>query len=165
MALGALWTVVMGAASIASGCYGHNCDGDLLVFGRVPGEGQLVDANTWQSSPIDQAWLPFPKQRTWIFELRELGDRVPAVPLAYVSAESDPLHSAAGFTLGAGNIAELSGAEKGRLVVHNGTCADYYLRVVVEAAPFPPSSAVPDASTAAPTPSATDAGGDAEAGP
>jgi hypothetical protein len=165
MALGALWTVVMGATSFASGCYGHNCDGDVLVFGHAPGEGQLLDANTWQSGPIDGAWLPFPKQRTWIFELRELGDRVPAVPLAYVSAEADPLHVGGNFTVGAGNIVELSGADKGRLVVHNGTCADYYVRVVVQSAPVAPAGGVPDASTAAPTSGPTDAGGDAEAGP
>jgi hypothetical protein len=165
MALGALWTVVMGAASFASGCYGRNCDGDEVVFGHVPGEGQLLDANTWQSGPIDGPWLPFPKQRMWIFELRELGDRLPSFPVAYVSAESDPLHSGGNFTIGAGNIAELSGADKGRLFVHNGTCADYYLRLVVESPPLPPTAAVPDASTAATTPSPTDAGGDAEAGP
>ena len=154
----ALWTVVMGAVSFAAGCYGHICDGDVQVFGRNPGEGRLFTADKWESGAIDGAWLPFPKQRAWIFDLHELGGRTPVVVTPYVSAQADPDHEAGGnFTIAAGNLAEISATNPDQVVVHNGTCADYFLRVVVEAAPRAPSASVPT-----PIP---DAGGDAEAGP
>jgi hypothetical protein len=149
----ALWAIVMAATSLAAGCYGHNCDGDIQVFGRNPGEGQLLDPDTWQSNPVDGVWLPFPTQRLDLIELRDLGDRAPELIVPYVSAESNPHEALTNFTVAAGNIAELSGAEKGRLAVRNGTCSDYYLRVVVKTSPRPPVAAL------------TDAGTDAEAGP
>ena len=150
LAIVALWAIVMAAVSFGAGCYGRNCDGDTLIFGRNPGEGRLINADTWESGPIDGVWLAFPHQRVWVFDLHELGlDRTPDVPIAYVSAERDPLHENTNFTIGAGNIVEQSGADRGRITMKNGTCADYYLRVVVTATPRPPATIpVPaDAST------------------
>jgi len=144
------------AVSFASGCYGHNCDGDVQVYGRNSGEGRLLSADLWESSPIDGAWLSFPKQRVWIFEINDIGDREPQIITPYVSAQENPSGEGANFTTAAGNLAEISSVQKGRMVVKNGTCADYFLRVVVLAAPNPPP---------APTPVVADAGGDAEAGP
>lgn len=155
----ALFFVVMGSVSLASGCYGHNCDGDVLVWGRNAGEGRLLSADLYESSPIDGVWLDFPKQRAWIFDLHDLGDRVPQVITPYVSAQADPNHEPGGnFAVAAGNLAEISGVTKGQVVVHNGTCADYFLRVTVQAAPLAPSASIPPS----PTP---DAGNDAETGP
>ena len=157
VAIVALWTIVMVAVSFASGCYGHNCDGDVQIFGRNAGEGRLLSPDVWESSPIDGVWIPFPRQRAWVFEIHEFGDRVPFEVSPYVSAQADPNHEPGGnFTNGAGNLAEISGIDKGHVVVRNGTCADYFLRVVVEAAPRPPTASIPET---------TDAGGDAEAGP
>ena len=132
----ALWIVVMVAVASASGCYGHNCDGSLLVYGREPGEGRLLSADLWESNPIDGVWLDFPRQRVWVFDLHDLGDRIPQVIVPYVSAQADPNHEAGGnFTVAAGNLAEISGVQNNQVVIHNGTCADYFLRVTVEAAP------------------------------
>ena len=159
--LGGLWAVVSGAVVAIAGCYGHNCDGDVVNYGRGADEGRLLDANTWESSPIDGRWLDFPKQRAWVFDLHELGDRAPALVLPYVSAQADPLHEGgSNFTLGSGNLTEISGADKGHVTIHNGTCADYYLRLVVVAAPEPsaPSPTAPsaaDASTDASSPDAS----------
>jgi hypothetical protein len=154
----ALFFVVMGSVSLASGCYGHNCDGDVVVFGANPNEGRLVSADMWESTPIDGVWLEFPKQRLWIFNLHDLGDRVPQLITPYVSAQADPNHEPGGnFALAAGNLAEISGVGKGQVVIHNGTCADYFLHVTVQAAPLPPSASIP--------PSPPDAGNDAETGP
>ena len=136
MAVVMLWAIVMSAVALASGCYGHTCDGDVQVFGKNPGEGRLFSADKWESSAIDGVWLDFPKQRAWIFDLHELGGN---------------------FTIAAGNLAEISGVAPDQVVVHNGTCADYYLRIVVEAPPRAPNASVPT-----PIP---DAGSDAEAGP
>ena len=154
----ALWAVVMGALSFAAGCYGHTCDGEVKVFGRNPGEGRLFTADKWESGAIDGVWLDFPKQRVWIFDLHELGGRTPVVVTPYVSAQADPDHEVGGnFTIAAGNLAEISATNPDQVVIHNGTCADYFLRVVVEAAPRAPNASVPS-----PIP---DAGGDAETGP
>lgn len=158
MAIVALWTVVMGAVSFASGCYGHTCDGEVKFFGRNPGEGRLFTADKWESSAIDGVWLDFPKQRAWIFDLHELGGRTPTVVTTYVSAQADPNHEPGGnFTLAAGNLAEVSAVAPDQVVIHNGTCADYFVRVVVEAAPRAPNASLPS--------SIPDAGDDAEAGP
>lgn len=158
----ALWTGVMIAVSFASGCYGHNCEGDFQIFGVNPGEGHMLSADVWESGPMDGVWLPFPKQRAWFFSLPDLGDRNPQIVIPYVSAEEDPNHSPGGnFTIAAGNLAEISGIDKGRVVVHNGTCADYYIRVVVQAAPAGADASADAATDAA----ATDAGTDAETGP
>lgn len=135
-ALAVLWSVVTAATFAASGCYGHNCDGASANFGQRPGEGQLLDADTWQTGPFDGPWLPFPKRQTYFFDLNALGaDRVPALIVPYVSAQSDPLHESGNFTLAGGNLAEISGVDKGRMTVHNGTCADYFLHVSVMAPP------------------------------
>jgi hypothetical protein len=142
-----LWIVVMIAVASASGCYGRNCDGSVLVYGRDPGEGRLLSADLWESTPVDGIWLDFPKQRAWIFDLHDLGGRVPQVIVPYVSAQADPNHEpGANFTIAAGNLAEISGVQNDQVIIHNGTCADYFLRLTVEAAPR------------ATTPSTTDSG-------
>ena len=158
LALVALWAFVMGGVALGAGCYGHNCDGDAQVFGRTPGEGRLVAADTWESNPIDGDWIPFTKQRVWYFEMRDLGDRTPALILPYISAEQNPVRDNGNWTLGSGNLAEQSGAGPGRIAIKNNTCADYYIRLVVEASPRPPAAAVPDASVSTST-------ADAAAGP
>ena len=157
MAVVVLWTVVMVAVAFASGCYGHTCDGEVTTYGRNAGEGRLFAADKWESGPIDGVWLDFPKQRAWIFDLHELGGRTPTVVTPYVSAQADPVHDFGNFTVAAGNLAEISAVAPDQVVIHNGTCADYFLRVVVEAAPRAPNASVPSP--------ISDAGGDAEAGP
>jgi hypothetical protein len=164
-----VWAVVMGATSFASGCYGHNCDGDVQNFGRESSQGRLLSADLWESNAIDGEWLPFPKQRVWVFDLTTLGnDRLPQLIVPYVSAEPDPLHTPGGnWTIAAGNLAEQSGVANGQVVIKNGTCADYYLRLVVQAAPRPPAATPPPSETPdeAGTDAGNDAGSDAEAGP
>ncbi len=166
-----LWLVVMGATVLAPGCYGRTCEGDTAYFGGGPGEGRLLTTDLWESNAIDGVWLPFPGKRAWVFDLTTLGpDRLPDVITPYVTAEADPTHTpGSNFTLGAGNIAELSGVKNGQVVVKNGTCATYYLRVVVQTTPRPPGAeagAGPGTSATTTTFDAgNDAGSDAEAGP
>ena len=135
-----LWMVVMVGVGSASGCYGHNCDGDVKVFGHELGEGHLASADLWESSPVDGVWLPFPKQRLWIFDLHDLGDRTPFNVTPYVSAQENPNLEGGNFTIAAGNLAEISGVVNDQVVIHNGTCADYFLRLTVQAAPRAPTS-------------------------
>lgn len=142
-ALVVLWSVVMLSVVLASGCYGRNCEGDVAFFGRTPGEGRLVSEDTWESGPINGRWLPFPRQRLWFFDLHELGDRELVDIRPFVSAQSDPFRESGNFTVGSGNLTEISGADRGRVAVKNGTCADYYLRLVVVATPRPSEPETP----------------------
>lgn len=176
----ALWAIVTGAVAVVPGCYGRNCDGSVDNFGDEPGEGRMIDENTWESAAIDGKWLFFPGARIYFFNVPALGDRKPYQITPYLSPVEDPnvFHperAPANFANGGGNLTELSGVDRNRFVVRNGTCADYWLRVVVDLEPRPPEATLPptdasveassDASTDATTDASTDAGTDAEAGP
>ncbi len=151
VALVSLWTVVMASAALFAACFPHTCEGDFVVYGRNANEGRLLNADTWESTPIDGPWLDFRAQRVYVFDLHDLGvDRLPEIVTPYVSAQKDPLHEGGNFTVAAGNLTEISGAERGKVTLKNDTCADYFLRVVVQATPRAPAG---------------DAGRDADASP
>lgn len=176
-ALGALWAIVTLAMLIAPGCYGRNCDGTSGTYGREPGEGAMIDEDTWESTPIDGKWLHFSSGHTWFFDVPAFGERKPFKIQTYISPIEEPNVYGAGkpsgnFSEGGGNLTELSGVDKNRLVVRNGTCAEYFLRVVVELPPKPTGVIAPadvdasaDASDAAGASDASDASTDGEAGP
>lgn len=171
--LAALWASVTAAVAIVPGCYGRNCDGSAVTFGDKPGEGRMLDENTWESAPIDGKWLFYPGARIYFFNVPALGDRKPYDIRAYLSPVEDPnvFHTdrpPSNFTLGGGNLAELSGVDTNRFVVRNGTCAEYWMRVVVDLQPRPPAPvSTVDASDDGGDvfDASTDAGTDAEAGP
>jgi hypothetical protein len=143
--LAGLWAAVTGGLALVAGCYGHNCDGDTVFFGRGANEGHLLDANTWESNAMEAPWLPFPHQRLYDIDLAMLGDRTPAIVIPYVSANQNPDN----FTVGSGNLTEILAATHAHVSIKNDTCADYYLRVVVVAPPAPPAAPGPaDAGTA-----------------
>jgi hypothetical protein len=153
--LAALWAVVVGAIATASGCYGRVCEPSVDTWGLEPGEGRMLDPDTWESNPLDGQWLDFPGQRTWVFEMRDLGGRLPEKPVvAYISASEFPAATGSNFAIASGNLAELTFAGPGRLVVRSGVCADYFLRVVVEAAPNPPETPQTPGPPPEPTPDA-----------
>lgn len=161
-ALVLLWVIVMVAVAAASGCYGRNCEGETTYFGRTAGEGRMASPDEWESMAFDAKWLPFPRQRVWVFEMKDLGLRTPFKVDVYLSAQENPVSENGNLTPGGGNLTEISGIGPGRMTVKNGTCADYYLRVVAEASPAPsgsPSTTPADAGTS------TDAASDADAGP
>lgn len=136
--LAVLWAVVTGAVALVPGCFAQNCNQTYQLWGRDAGEGRLVDENTWESNPAEGRWLPFPHQRLWEFDLHELGDREPRVVIPYLSGNPEPNRTNDTSVIATGNIAEISGQTKGRVFIHNGTCADYFLRIVVVAAPRAP---------------------------
>ncbi len=138
MLLVAVWSTVMGAVALVPGCYGRNCEGETAAYGRVPGEGRMVAPDAWESNPIDGKWLPFPRQRSWVFEMRDLGQRTPYLPEVFISGNENPSAENGNFTLAGGNLAEVSSVGPGRMTVKNDTCADYFVRVVAHAPPNPP---------------------------
>ena len=145
-----LWLAVTAAVVLLPACYGHTCEGDIVKFGRNPGEGHLLSADEWETSALTEGWLEFPHQRSWDIDLHELGaDRIPTLIIPSVSAQANPLKEGGNWTNAAGNLTTLL-ADRGHVYVHNDTCADYYLHLYVRAAPIAPF-----------TPPTTDAGADA----
>ncbi|MCL2723994.1 MAG: hypothetical protein FWD69_06105 [Polyangiaceae bacterium] len=130
-----LWVGVTAATAAATpGCYGHNCDGSFVDFGGTP-QGEMIDANTWESNPFDGQWLPFPGQRTYNFDLSLLGNRRPTITIPFISAQEAPIVSGDNYTIGSGNLAEFwYNPGTNTLTIQNGTCADYFLYLAVTAA-------------------------------
>ncbi len=146
-----LWASISAAALIAPGCYGRNCEGGFETFGDDPGEGMMLDENTWVSGPMDGPWLWFPRQRYYIFDLKALGGRMPEKVLPYISGTLEPSKFGGNMTLAAGNLAQLYAMRPNGIDIKNESCSDYYLRLVIEVAPLPPEAPAAD-------------GGDADAG-
>lgn len=159
-----------GAGASALGCFGRECEGDWVDFwGEFDGvRASMIDANTFQTSPVEGRWLPFPHRRSfviWFDKILATNEkmlgcaRVDWVQL-YVSA--DPVPTATNYAIAAGNVGQVFTLENDshRAVgVHNATCADFYLRVVIHATPLGADTAdekcrqfatQPDASTDAP---------------
>lgn len=159
VALVALWASVTGGMFALTACYGENCNGTSGGYGTKPGEGRMIDENTWESSPMDGKWLHYSSGHIWFFEVPALGDRTPYRIDTFISPIEEPNvfkpdKAPSNFTLAGGNLAELSGVGPNRFVVRNGTCAEYFVRVVVEVPPRP-------GSIAPGTPGDVDAGSDA----
>lgn len=119
-------------------CYGRDCD-QADLYGK-PTDGNMLDNDTWESSSMDGEWLDFGGAHVWHIDLTKLGGRQPDMIIGYISAQqflsTDDGNGgkiARKFTTGGGNTFELSEVKSTGLVVHNLTCAQYYLRLVVHA--------------------------------
>ncbi len=133
----------------------ESCEADTEPPPDVPAPtGDLLDANTWESSPILADWLPFPGSRTQYFDLRLLGHaRTIRNIFSYLSPDPNWADAGSNFTSSSGNLTEVSvlypiyegppidgglhpGDTLDTIAVSNATCAGYYLRLVVEAEPL-----------------------------
>jgi hypothetical protein len=123
------------ALSLLPRCYGQSCDPTRVDYGLSDGEGELVDADTWESQPITARWLDFPGQRTLVVHLdHKLGGRPLTEVYAWLSASPEPNNAAIknpNFALASGNLAEFHVVDDDTIEVHNDTCADYYVRVLL----------------------------------
>ncbi|MFO0675696.1 MAG: hypothetical protein U0169_04135 [Polyangiaceae bacterium] len=132
-------------------CYDRACEGDFVVYGDRPGEGRMVDENTWESGAVDGVWLDYRAARTIAFVVSPFYDRVPTSFEAYISPVPEPLADPApgtapdNFSVATGNLAEFIDARAGGVNVYNATCASYYLRVVLRFAPVVKPPIDPDA--------------------
>jgi hypothetical protein len=68
-----------------------------------------------------------------------LGGRHPELPLAFVRVDPQPDKSGADFS-STGNLAKMKFVGPNHVEVFNDSCSDFYLRLYVEASPFPPAS-------------------------
>jgi hypothetical protein len=137
----AAWLAVL---ATQPACFPEQCIRKTTLLRDVPlPEGALIDANTWESSADGGDWLEFDGARQWLFfppfEARQL-DSVQV----YLSASRQAIDEngfTRGFALATGSLAEVAytpatkPGEVARLFVTNGTCAKYYMRVVLKAKP------------------------------
>lgn len=147
-------------------CLTRACDPSQEIFGLKEGEGRLLDEDTWESSPLDGKWLPYPHQRTWVlFYGGYMKGRTPTSVQVFLSADERPNQAGSNFTQGGGDVVKMYNVTSDSMGLVNGTCADYFVRVVVKAPRFPPPA---DAGADGPVEAGLDASGDdagAEASP
>jgi hypothetical protein len=144
----------MGAAVVAvraeSGCATHQCDKDTISLGdsTLGNAYRVGDAIVWESAGATQsdAWLDYTGARTYALNWAEsvrswLGiDKCilhanydVANVVAYVATDR---HNPTGnFVEASGQLAEMTYLTSEQVNVTNGTCAEYFLRVVVELVP------------------------------
>lgn len=132
-------------------CTTTACNGSSLLYTT----GDLPEPNTWESTPIDGNWVHYPPEVTIHVEIPELANRTVINTQVFLSPVfnpnavppdgSDPNN----FAEASGNLAEIeqvltqfgdpNGPNAGKQVlsleVLNGTCAEYYARVLVIVAP------------------------------
>jgi hypothetical protein len=160
----ALVGVGLVSSTFATACYDRSCEGDFVVYGDRPGEGRMVDENTWESSAVDGVWIDYRASRTIAFLMPAFFDRMPTSFEAYISPVAEPLadpqpgSAPDNFSIASGNLAEFIDARPGGVNVLNATCASYFIRVVVRFAPVVPPPLVPDAGDAGDAEGGSDAG-------
>lgn len=153
-------TLLFGAvAAVAPACFGRDCDGDSADWGTRPGEGDMASPEVWESTPFDARWIDFPHKRFVRLQFPpEVANRFPVSIVPYISAVDRPAASYPdrlpdNYTVGSGNIAKILQSSPADARVFNDSCADYYLRVVVD---FGPAKALDAGATDASPDSARD---------
>ncbi len=148
-ALTGLFAVALtaGLASLAApACFGDACKRTDEIYDK----GSLLDENTWQSTPLDRRWLPYPPARVYQFYYAEhfkARGLTPDWVQVYISADQtdrdSPDYRDVNFTIAGGDVAKIYNVTGESLFLQNGTCADYYVRVVVHGSRAPQTSPPP----------------------
>lgn len=178
---GAILSALLGVTGLGvflsgnEACATRECVGGEPIINFY--DGDLVDENTWESAPVDGTWLHYPALALVNFEIPKFANREVGVITAYLSGSPTPLIGN-NFAEATGNLAEFSNIvtvcgtgpdaleSVRRIWLQNGTCAEYYVRVVVTAGPADggvPDPCVPDAGDGGADPDA-DLDVDADAG-
>jgi len=142
-----------------TGCYGDQCIGDNVNFGDKEGEGRLVSPDIWESQPQSATnWMSYSHQRLYTVHPRGLEGRDILQVFPYISPDTNP-NEISQWTLAGGNLGEIKILDTNvpglvpTVLVKNDTCADYFIRIVIQAYPAAPP-------TDAGTPNSGDAGPD-----
>lgn len=121
------------------GCNTHACDESYRTFEG----GRLIDDDTWETSGLSETWIAYPGQGTWTLTLpasfrgRDIIDQ--QVYVAVAESPNAVAEHPDSWALASGNLAEWRGYHDNKLILFNGTCGEYYARVVVRVAPSVPS--------------------------
>lgn len=180
VALGCATSIgVLGSLSaLPTACAQKQCEASTQDYGRDPGQGELIDENTWESTPELANWLEYPGERKIFFYPHGLEHRRVARVTVYISANVHPNATKFGepadpatsqYTIASGDVAQITtfpdpaDERSPGITVYNHTCAAFWTRVVVEAYPEPPrdGGALPDASAVPDQDGGADASNDA----
>lgn len=141
------------APALLGGCFADDCSGTgSNVFAE---QGHMIDENTWESTPYNGTWTEF-SGNDYIYFHGAFGGRVPFDCTIYLSVSANPAQDGNNTTIASGNVALVSQQGPDQIMVANGTCSRYFIRVVLYAPPFPPAAG--DAGADAGDPDAGDAG-------
>ncbi len=116
------------------------CDSTRIEYcnaADVSCQGRLVDAYTWESNPIGSGWLPYRGRREYVFTFRDKtdGNRKIAGEVYEIVPYVASVPTGSDAVIASGNLAVQTPLGNGQILILNETCADYFLRVVVRAAP------------------------------
>jgi hypothetical protein len=126
---------------------------DYCLPGDSSCQGKILDANHWESGPINGTWLNFSRERTINMHFRDAqtgatlsGNYVWADVAINVAPQlSDPPNQ---YVPSAGNNSEITPFVDGSgLSLRNDTCADYFVYVYATIYPNAPADAGSEAST------------------
>lgn len=147
-------------------CEGQECDPSWADYGCASADvdpensccmqGDMIDDDTWESTPQSADWLEWPGFRTWRLHIAGwTGNRVPVdekIEAAFVPsdgtsnpfpADDPPDAPVSAATSASGNYGEVSYAAAGLVEVKNDTCAPYLVRVLVSFSPPPDGGLTP----------------------
>ncbi|WP_394850174.1 hypothetical protein LZC95_22290 [Pendulispora brunnea] len=129
------------ALGSSSGCYGDQCEQSEA---NVDAPGRLIDADTWESTPVDSNWLLYSGQHTWVFHPHVLDGRDIRQVNVFISPDEFPNKDKTDtegrhqWTQAGGNLAQITVLKKdggNAIYVWNNTCASYFVRIEVTAYP------------------------------
>ena len=126
------------ASAALAGCFADDCRYAREDF--PPETGRFIDADTWESTPMNGTWHDFPGQKELVF-FPPFGGRDVAYFETLLSVSPNPYQDGNLVTEGAGNVALYRSFYLDRFSVNNGTCSQYYIRVVAHAYPAVASDA------------------------
>jgi hypothetical protein len=125
----ALRLVVLGALLTLPAC--GTCDTDGQTPVRYTEGTTNADTTRYETNPIDGRYLDFPAGR--VYDLAHDLNQTPSVVLSYLSFSAEPTSGHGDFAESAGNQVVVERVDDEVVRVRNDTCADMYLRVVLEA--------------------------------
>lgn len=137
---GAAACLLLGFSSGTTACAQRECLATWMNWGDGPNQGNLIDENHWESTANDAIWLSFVGQRTWHFLPGPFQNRRIANVTVWFSPDEQPSLPGNQYSLASGNAAVVDTTiDNGRTAidVHNDTCADFFVRVLIEAYPEP----------------------------
>lgn len=122
---------------------GYTCDKDNDSPKNMPEKfcfpdchGRWVTPDLWESNPIDSHWIPYPAERTIVLHVRDpkTGIEIPYTEVAEIRAYVASATGGYDGTLAGGLLSAVSTSclEKRQICALNDTCADYFLRVMVQ---------------------------------
>jgi hypothetical protein len=131
----AVVAIAVGAAAPATtmGCTTHQCDTLSADFYG----GTALDANTYETSDWDQAWIPFPGEVTLHVHIPETiaRTRAPFAIDSYVGTGQSPnggpnFQGGEAWTLASGQLSVAFFLDSTGFFVNNASCQRYYARFV-----------------------------------